>query len=51
MSRKFKDFKKSIIPPNYLNKKLYFNEISKYKPLSIDEELKLWKQYKYNNGF
>lgn len=32
-----------------LSSQLYFNEISKYKPLSIDEELKLWKQYKYNN--
>jgi RNA polymerase primary sigma factor len=29
--------------------KIYFNEISNYKPLSYEEELQLWKSYKLNN--
>ena len=32
-----------------LSSQLYFKEISQYKPLSIEEELSLWKQYKNNN--
>ena len=28
----------------------YFKEISKFEPLSKDEELKLWKDYKQNNN-
>lgn len=28
---------------------IYFKDISKCKPLSRDEELKLWKKYKYEN--
>lgn len=26
----------------------YFNEVANYKPLSKDEELELWRKYKYN---
>lgn len=26
----------------------YFNEVASYKPLSKDEELELWRRYKYN---
>ena len=26
----------------------YFNEVANYKPLSRDEELELWRKYKYN---
>ena len=26
----------------------YFNEVASYKPLSKDEELELWRKYKYN---
>jgi RNA polymerase primary sigma factor len=32
-----------------ISSQLYFSEISKYKSLSIDEELNLWKRYKKNN--
>lgn len=28
----------------------YFNEVAKYKPLSRDEELELWRDYKYNGN-
>lgn len=35
---------------NYeLSSQLYFNEISKFKSLSIDEEMCLWERYKKNN--
>lgn len=32
-----------------ISSQLYFNEIKKYKSLSLDEELSLWERYKKNN--
>ena len=32
-----------------ISSQLYFNEINKYKSLSLDEELSLWERYKKNN--
>ena len=32
-----------------ISAKIYFSEISQYKPLSQEEELSLWKRYKLNN--
>ena len=31
-----------------ISAKIYFSEISQYKPLSQEEELSLWKRYKLN---
>jgi len=41
--------KKKIINDFDVSSQIYFNEISQYHPLSIEEELSLWKQYKNNN--
>lgn len=32
-----------------LSSQIYFKEISQFKPLSHEEEINLWKRYKYNN--
>ena len=32
-----------------LSSQIYFNEIGKYKTLSLDEEMSLWERYKRNN--
>lgn len=40
-NRKINDFEDSY--------KLYFKDIDKYKPLSYEEEQRLWKSYKINN--
>ena len=41
--------KKKFINDFDLSSQIYFKEISQYKSLSLDEEISLWKQYKYNN--
>lgn len=42
--------KKKRVPNDFeLSSQLYFKDITKYNPLTLDEELVLWKKYKTNN--
>lgn len=41
--------KNKIAEPFELSSQIYFNEISKYKSLSLDEEMLLWERFRKNN--
>lgn len=41
--------KKKVVNDFELSSQIYFKEIGKYKPLSFEEEQKLWKKYKTEN--
>lgn len=41
--------KNKIVNDFDISSQIYFNEISKFKSLSFEEEQILWKQYKHNN--